>query len=132
MQKRWENFCKRASCASQQEEEPEGQREAEDGRSLKGQPSDEKQQEEEAGGQRETEDGRSLKGQPSDEKQQEEEAETGHGTGETGDSHGLAEEPEWGQVIQIMVKFFSPVIEAALRDELFIGDWMPQFGKYLG
>lgn len=39
--------------------------------------------------------------------------------------------PSWSQVIQLLVKFFTPILEMALRDEIFIGDWIPQFGRYL-
>lgn len=39
--------------------------------------------------------------------------------------------PQWNQVIQLLVKFFTPVLEMVLRDEIFIGDWIPQFGRYL-
>lgn len=60
------------------------------------------------------------------------EAEESHGGEEKGDSLGSEECPEWGHVIQLLVKFISPVVDATLRDELFIGDWMPQFGRYLG
>ncbi len=60
------------------------------------------------------------------------EAEERHGGEEKGDSLGSEECPEWGHVIQLLVKFISPVVDATLRDELFIGDWMPQFGRYLG
>lgn len=39
--------------------------------------------------------------------------------------------PEWGQVIELLVRFFAPIFEMAQKDEIFIGDWMPQLGRYL-
>ncbi len=40
-------------------------------------------------------------------------------------------EPNWQQVIQLFVRFFTPIFDVALKNELFIGDWMPQIGRYL-
>ncbi len=39
--------------------------------------------------------------------------------------------PEWSQVIELLVRFFTPIFDMVLRNELFIGDWMPQIGRYL-
>lgn len=39
--------------------------------------------------------------------------------------------PEWGQVIELLVRFFAPIFEMTQKDEIFIGDWMPQLGRYL-
>ena len=41
------------------------------------------------------------------------------------------DEAEWGRVIQIFVRFFAPIFDVVLKNELFIGDWMPQIGRYL-
>ncbi len=41
------------------------------------------------------------------------------------------EYPEWGQVIGLLVKFFTPICDVVSRGEIFIGDWLPQFGRYL-
>ncbi len=101
---------------------------SEDKGNVKGKPPEELQRKGETG--QDPEDKGNVKGKQPEELQRE--GETGQKAEETGDLPGEAEYPEWGQVIQLLVKFFSPVIEAASRDELFIGDWMPQFGKYLG
>lgn len=39
--------------------------------------------------------------------------------------------PQWHQVIKLLVKFFTPILERVLKGEIFIGDWMPQIGRYL-
>ncbi len=39
--------------------------------------------------------------------------------------------PQWDQVIKLLVKFFTPILEGVLKGEIFIGDWMPQIGRYL-
>ena len=41
------------------------------------------------------------------------------------------EYPEWSQVIGLLVKFFTPICDVVSRGEIFIGDWLPQFGRYL-
>lgn len=41
------------------------------------------------------------------------------------------EYPQWNQVIQLFGKFFTPIFEGVMKDEVFIGDWMPQLGRYL-
>ena len=30
-----------------------------------------------------------------------------------------------------MVKFLTPIFEGILKDEIFLGDWMPELGRYL-
>jgi hypothetical protein len=37
----------------------------------------------------------------------------------------------WERVIELMIHFFSPVLEALDKNEIFMGDWMPQLGRYL-
>lgn len=39
--------------------------------------------------------------------------------------------PQWEDVIALMIKFLSPIFEGVLKDEIFLGDWMPQLGRYL-
>lgn len=39
--------------------------------------------------------------------------------------------PQWEQVITLIVAFFTPIFEGVLKDEIFLGDWMPQLGRYL-
>ena len=39
--------------------------------------------------------------------------------------------PEWKQVLELLMRFFTPILEVILKDEVFIGDWMPQIGRYL-
>lgn len=39
--------------------------------------------------------------------------------------------PEWKEVIELLMRFFTPIFEVILKDEVFIGDWMPQIGRYL-
>lgn len=39
--------------------------------------------------------------------------------------------PQWEQVVTLLVAFFTPVFEGIIRDEVFLGDWMPQLGRYL-
>lgn len=41
------------------------------------------------------------------------------------------DDPKWHQVIRLCVRFFTPIFDVALKNELFIGDWMPQIGRYL-
>lgn len=40
-------------------------------------------------------------------------------------------EDSWEHVVTMMDEFFTPVWNAVERDEVFIGDWMPQLGRYL-
>lgn len=37
----------------------------------------------------------------------------------------------WPQVIALFNEFFTPLWEGVLKDEIFIGDWMPSLGRYL-
>ena len=39
--------------------------------------------------------------------------------------------PQWEEVIELSVTFLEPVFEGVLKDEVFLGDWMPQLGRYL-
>ncbi len=39
--------------------------------------------------------------------------------------------PKWEQVITLLVTFFTPILEGILKDEVFLGDWIPQLGRYL-
>lgn len=39
--------------------------------------------------------------------------------------------PQWEDVIGVSVKFLEPVFEGVLKDEVFLGDWMPQLARYL-
>lgn len=39
--------------------------------------------------------------------------------------------PQWEEVIGLSVAFLEPVFEGVLKDEVFLGDWMPQLGRYL-
>lgn len=41
------------------------------------------------------------------------------------------EYPDWSQVIELVVRFFTPICEVVSRGEIFIGDWLPQFRRYL-
>lgn len=41
------------------------------------------------------------------------------------------EEDSWENVMDLLKECFLPVWEAIERDEIFIGDWMPQLGRYL-
>lgn len=41
------------------------------------------------------------------------------------------EEPEWETVIGIIDQFYSPVWKACLDNQPFIGDWMPELGRFL-
>ncbi len=39
--------------------------------------------------------------------------------------------PQWEGVISLMQRFLSPIFEGILKDEIFLGDWMPELGRYL-
>ena len=39
--------------------------------------------------------------------------------------------PRWEDVIALMVQFLMPIFEGVLKDEIFLGDWMPELGRYL-
>lgn len=40
-------------------------------------------------------------------------------------------EDSWEKVIELMEECFQPVWQAIEQDDIFIGDWMPQLGRYL-
>lgn len=39
--------------------------------------------------------------------------------------------PQWGEITRLLVRFFQPMIEEIQKDEVFVGDWMPQLARYL-
>ncbi len=39
--------------------------------------------------------------------------------------------PRWEDVVALMVQFLTPIFEGVLKDEIFLGDWMPELGRYL-
>lgn len=39
--------------------------------------------------------------------------------------------PQWKDVIEVLGAFFTPVFEGVLKDEIFLGDWMPELRRYL-
>lgn len=39
--------------------------------------------------------------------------------------------PRWEDVVTLMVQFLAPIFEGVLKDEIFLGDWMPELGRYL-
>ncbi len=39
--------------------------------------------------------------------------------------------PQWEQVITVLSAFFTPIFQGVIKDEIFLGDWMPQLGRYL-
>ncbi|MCI8485351.1 MAG: hypothetical protein HFH41_13585 [Lachnospiraceae bacterium] len=39
--------------------------------------------------------------------------------------------PQWGEITRLLVRFFKPMIEEIQKDEVFVGDWMPQLARYL-
>ena len=39
--------------------------------------------------------------------------------------------PQWKEVIELLTAFFAPIFEGVLKDEVFLGDWMPELGRYL-
>lgn len=39
--------------------------------------------------------------------------------------------PQWESVISLMQRFLTPIFEGILKDEIFLGDWMPELGRYL-
>lgn len=41
------------------------------------------------------------------------------------------EEDSWEQMVDLLRECFQPVWQAIEQDEIFIGDWMPQLGRYL-
>jgi hypothetical protein len=41
-------------------------------------------------------------------------------------------EPTWEQQYNVFMKFLMPLWDAAYNGEIFIGNWMPELGRYLG
>lgn len=39
--------------------------------------------------------------------------------------------PQWEETITLIGAFLTPVFEGVVKDELFLGDWMPELGRYL-
>lgn len=39
--------------------------------------------------------------------------------------------PQWERVVVLLGTFFTPIFESVLKDEIFLGDWMPQLKRYL-
>lgn len=39
--------------------------------------------------------------------------------------------PGWEEVIDLLNAFFSPLFKSIENDEVFVGDWMPNLGRYL-
>ena len=39
--------------------------------------------------------------------------------------------PNWEQTVALTVTFLTPIYDGILKDEIFLGDWMPQLGRYL-
>ena len=37
----------------------------------------------------------------------------------------------WEQTVALTVTFLTPIYDGILKDEIFLGDWMPQLGRYL-
>lgn len=40
-------------------------------------------------------------------------------------------EPEWEEVVDKLERFLGPIWQAACKDEVFFGDWMPDLGRFL-
>lgn len=40
-------------------------------------------------------------------------------------------EPDWAEVMTLLEAFFPPVWRAIIKDEIFIGDWMPELCRFL-
>ena len=40
-------------------------------------------------------------------------------------------EPVWEDVMEKILAFLQPVWEMMQQDMIFIGDWMPELGRYL-
>lgn len=41
------------------------------------------------------------------------------------------EMPEWKAVLETICTFFAPIYESLRKDEIFIGDWMPELGRFM-
>lgn len=39
--------------------------------------------------------------------------------------------PDWEETITLVGTFLTPVFEGVVKDEIFLGDWMPELGRYL-
>lgn len=39
--------------------------------------------------------------------------------------------PSWGEVIDLMERFYAPLYAAITEDSIFLGDWMPELMRYL-
>lgn len=39
--------------------------------------------------------------------------------------------PDWKEVIGLLEVFLTPIFEGVLKDEIFLGDWMPELLRYL-
>lgn len=40
--------------------------------------------------------------------------------------------PSWEDVMERFGKFYQPIWEAVIADDIFFGDWMPELGRFLG
>ena len=40
-------------------------------------------------------------------------------------------EPDWVEVMTLLEAFFPPVWRAIIKDDIFIGDWMPELCRFL-
>lgn len=40
-------------------------------------------------------------------------------------------EVSWSELMVLLKEFFTPLWESIQKDQIFLGDWMPQLGKYL-
>lgn len=45
--------------------------------------------------------------------------------------HQKSAEPAWEEVLDVLGAFLSPVWKAVCQDEVFLGDWMPELGRFL-
>lgn len=39
--------------------------------------------------------------------------------------------PGWEEVINLIEAFLTPIFKGIVQDEIFLGDWMPELGRYL-
>ncbi len=39
--------------------------------------------------------------------------------------------PEWKEVLEPICAFIGPIYESLRKDEIFIGDWMPELGRFM-
>lgn len=40
--------------------------------------------------------------------------------------------PEWSEVIDLLDKFYGPIVKAIEEDSILVEDWMPGLQRYLG